>query len=54
MAGGGGSADAQTSLNNAAAAWNSEPKRWGRREWSLLVLAFLPIVALVVWALVAF
>jgi hypothetical protein len=47
--GGGGRADAQTSLNNAQQSWGQEPKRWGPRQWLLLLLALAPVIVIAVW-----
>ena len=53
MSGGGGSADGQTSLNQAAELGGRSPRRWGKREWVYLGLALLPlvVVAVVAWLL---
>ena len=48
MSGGGGSADAHTSLNIARRLTSGVARRWGRREWVLLCLALLPLVVFVV------
>ena len=46
MSGGGGSADAQTSMNQIAELRRNglNPKRWGRREWLWFALALVPLV----------
>jgi hypothetical protein len=53
MPGGGGSADAQTSLNQAAELRGRSPRRWGLKEWIWFGLALLPlvVVAVVGWLL---
>ena len=49
--GGGGSADAQTSLNQAAELGNTPPRRWGPRQWVWFGLALLPLIVLALVAL---
>jgi hypothetical protein len=51
--GGGGSADAHTSLNQARQLGGRGPRRWGPREWVWFGLALLPlvVVAIVAWLL---
>ena len=51
--GGGGSADAQTSMNQIAELRRRglNPKRRGRREWMWFALALLPLVVVSVVAI---
>jgi hypothetical protein len=48
--GGGGIADADTSLNQLAELGGRRPRRWGKKEWIWFLLALTPRVAVAVVA----